>query len=258
MLSVGIITYNEELRLGRTLESIKEIADEIVIVDSFSNDKTLDIAKEYGAIIIQRNWTGYGEQKNHVINNCKEDWILLIDADEVILPELALEIKTIISNNENSVYEIPFNSVCFGKRIRYGGWSSIKRIRLFKKNSGRYSLDKVHEKFITNEKIGRLKNRIDHYTYENYEDYFSKFNRYTSEGISVAYKKEKSVGVINIILNPAFKFLKMYIFRLGFLDGVEGFVLAISSAMYTSTKYMKLKEKIYLENYQKNIEEDKD
>lgn len=252
MLSVGIITYNEELRLRRTLEAIKNIADEIVVVDSFSIDKTLNIAKEYGAITISKKWEGYGKQKNFVIDNCKGDWILIIDADEVILPELTSEIKDVIYNGKNLVYEIPFNSVCFGKRIKYGGWSGIYRIRLFKKYSGRYSLDKVHEKFITSEKIGKLKNRIDHYTYEDYEDYFKKFNRYTGEGACVANEKRKSAGILNTIVNPIFKFLKMYIFRLGFLDGVEGFILAISSAMYTSTKYMKLKEKKYLDEYKSN------
>lgn len=242
MISVGIIVYNEELRLGRTLEAVKEIADEIVIVDSFSTDKTLDIARGHGARIFQREWTGYGDQKNYVIDKCREKWILLIDADEVITDELAREIKEVInSSREEKVFEIPFNSVCFGKRIKYGGWSGSSRIRLFTKDSGKYSLDKVHEKFLTNEKIGKLKKRIDHYTYEDYEDYLTKFNRYTGEGAQVAYEKGKKAGLCNIILNPIFKFIRMYIFRLGVLDGLEGLILAVSSAMYTSVKYVKLR-----------------
>ena len=241
MISVGIITYNEEFRLGRTLEAVKEFADEIVIVDSFSTDNTIEIAREYGVRIFQREWIGYGDQKNYVIEKCQGDWILLIDADEVITKELKEEIKNITYKNEKTVYEIPFNSVCFGKRIRFGGWSGSSRIRLFKKNSGKYSLDKVHEKFITTERIGKLKKRIDHYTYEDYEDYLNKFNRYTGEGAQVAFEKGKKAGLFNILLNPIFKFIRMYIFRLGVLDGVEGLVLAVSSAMYTSVKYVKLR-----------------
>lgn len=241
MISIGIITYNEELRLGRTLEGIKDLADEIVIVDSFSEDKTLDIAREYGARIFEREWTGYGDQKNYVIDKCQGDWILLIDADEVVTKELQEEIKGVLKESSKDVYEIPFNCVCFGKRIKYGGWSGSSRIRLFKKNSGRYSLEKVHEQFITKGKIGKLKERIDHYTYEDYEDYMNKFNRYTREGAQVALEKGKKANVLNIVISPIFKFIRMYIFRLGILDGIEGFVLAISSAMYTSVKYMKLR-----------------
>lgn len=243
MISVGIIIYNEELRLERTLKAIKDLADEIVIVDSFSSDNSLKIAKKYGTNIFQRKWSGYGDQKNYVIEMCKYEWILLIDADEVVTPQLLNEIKNITKKNETAdVYEIPFNSVCFGKRIKFGGWSGSYRIRLFKKNSGKYSLDKVHEKFLTESKIEKLKNRIDHYTYDSYEDYLNKFNRYTTEGAQQAFIKNKKAGIFNIIVNPIFKFIKMYIFRLGILDGLDGLILAFSSAMYTSVKYIKLRE----------------
>lgn len=242
MLSVGIITYNEELRLARTLNAVKDLADEIVIVDSFSKDKTVQVAESFGAKVFEIAWPGYGAQKNNVIERCTKDWILLIDADEVITPELAKEIKDVIEKDECSVYEIPFNSVCFGKRIKHGGWSGSYRIRLFKRESGLYTLDAVHERFVTDSKIEKLKNRIDHYSYEDYSDYLTKFNRYTTEGAEVAYNKGKSAGLFNIVLNPIFKFIRMYIFRLGFLDGVEGLALATLSALYTSVKYLKLRE----------------
>ncbi len=242
MLSVGIITFNEELRLERTLRAVQGLADEIIIVDSFSTDRSVEIAKSFGAKVEQIVWPGYGMQKNNVIERCTKDWILLIDADEVITPELAKEIKKVIRDGEYAVYEIPFNSVCFGKRIRFGGWSGSSRVRLFKRNSGCYSLDEVHEQFLTNDSIGKLHHRIDHYTYEDYYDYLQKFNRYTSEGAIVAFNKNKSAGLFNIIFNPMFKFLRMYIFRLGFLDGVEGLALSTFSALYTSVKYLKLRE----------------
>ena len=242
MLSVGIITFNEELRLGRTLKAIEGLADEIVIVDSFSSDKTVEIAESFGAKVFQMSWPGYGKQKNNVIERCSKEWILLIDADEVVTPELVDEIKEVIEHGDSYVYEIPFNSVCFGKRVRFGGWSGSSRVRLFKKTSGHYSLDEVHEQFLTGDDIGKLKHRIDHYTYEDFQDYLQKFNRYTSEGATVAFKKNQSSGFFNIILNPLFKFIRMYIFILGFLDGVEGFALSTFSALYTSVKYLKLRE----------------
>lgn len=242
MLSVGLITFNEELRLGRTLSAIKDLADEIVIVDSFSSDKTVEIAKSFGAKVYQIPWPGYGEQKNNVIERCTKEWVLLIDADEVITPELAKEIKEAMEHGDNYVYEIPFNSVCFGKRIRFGGWSGSSRVRLFKRLCGHYSFDAVHEQFLTSEDIGKLTHRIDHYTYEDIYDYLHKFNRYTTEGATVALGKNKSAGFFNIVINPIFKFLRMYIFRLGFLDGVEGLALSIFSSLYTSVKYLKLRE----------------
>lgn len=242
MLSVGLITFNEELRLERTLKAVQGLADEIVVVDSFSTDNTVEIAKSFGAKVEQISWPGYGMQKNNVIERCTKDWILLIDADEVITPELAKEIKEVMEHGDYYVYEIPFNSVCFGKRIRFGGWSGSSRVRLFKKTSGHYSLDAVHEQFLTGDEIGKLHHRIDHYTYEDYYDYLHKFNRYTSEGALVAFNKGKSAGLFNIVLNPIFKFLRMYIFRFGFLDGVEGLALSTFSALYTSVKYLKLRE----------------
>ena len=242
MLSVGLITFNEELRLGRTLKAIEGLADEIVVIDSFSSDKTVEIAESFGAKVYQIPWPGYGKQKNNVIERCTKDWILLIDADEVVTPELVKEIKETIEHGDFYVYKIPFNSVCFGKRIHFGGWSGSSRVRLFKKTSGHYSLDEVHEQFLTGDEIGELKNRIDHYTYEDFQDYLHKFNRYTTEGAAVAFKKNKSAGFFNIVLNPIFKFLRMYVFRFGFLDGVEGLALSIFSALYTSVKYLKLRE----------------
>ena len=242
MLSVAIITYNEELRLGRTLEAIKDIADEIIIIDSFSTDKTVEIAESYKAKVYQIPWPGYGKQKNNAIEKCTKEWILLIDADEVITPPLAKEILETIKKNALNVYKIPQTSVCFGKRIHFGGWSAVSGIKLFKKNSGSFSLEAVHEEFLTDEKVGLLKNRFDHYTYKDYSDYLTKFNRYTSEGAEAALKKNKSSGFFNIVLNPIFKFIRMYIFRLGFLDGLEGLSLAVLSALYTSVKYLKLRE----------------
>ncbi|MBN1469899.1 MAG: glycosyltransferase family 2 protein [Fusobacteriaceae bacterium] len=241
-LSVGLITYNEERRLGRTLESIKNIADEIIIVDSNSTDNTVEIAKKYGAKVYVENWKGYGLQKNSVIEKCTKDWILLIDADEVISDDLSKKILEVIKEGKEELYDINFTSVCFGKQIKHGGWSGSYRIRLFKNGIGKYNDNVVHESFETNGKKGKLTEEIYHYSYEDLSDYLSKFNRYTSEGAKEYHKRGKKANFFGIVINPIFKFIRMYFFRLGFLDGVEGLLLAILSSNYTMVKYYKLLE----------------
>ncbi len=241
-LSVGIITKNEEKRLSRTLEGIRELADEIIIVDSGSRDKTEEIALSYGAKFYKEDWKGYGLQKNSVIEKCNEEYILLIDADEVVSNKLGEKIKRIISEKKGKVFEINFTSVCFGKVIKYGGWSGSYRIRLFKKDSGKYNDNRVHEEFITNEKIIKIKEEIFHHSYEDLFDYLSKFNRYTSEGAEEYFKRGKKADLFGIVINPFFKFIRMYFLRLGFLDGLEGLLIAVLSANYTMVKYYKLLE----------------
>ena len=171
-----------------------------------------------------------------------------IDADEEISKELLNKIKEIKKeNNDKNVYSINFTSVCFGKKIKHGGWSNSYRIRLFKKSSGRFNDNMVHEEFITSEKVYFLKEDIYHHSYINLGDYFEKFNRYTTEGAIDYYKKGKKFNIFQLTLNPWFKFIRMYILRLGFLDGKEGFLLATTSSMYTMVKYYKLYE-IYKNN----------
>lgn len=247
-LTVAIITLNEEKNLGRTLESVKKFADEIVIVDSGSKDRTEEIAKKYGAKFYYQKWLGYGPQRNRAIELSTSEWILNIDADEEISKELADEIIK-IKNSENilEVFKINFMSVCFGKKIKYGGWSNTYRIRLFRKNSGKFNENNVHEEFITCAEITKINKYIYHHSYSDLADYFEKFNKYTTLGAIEYYKKNKKANLFSIILNPIFKFLRMYIFRLGFLDGLEGLLLATTSSLYTMVKYYKLRE-IYKNN----------
>ena len=252
-LTVSMITLNEEKILEKTLSSIKEIADEIIIVDSGSTDRTKEIALKYKAKIIDQKWIGYGGQRNVAIDNATNEWVLNIDADEEISPKLAEKIK-MIKNKEISgeVFEINFTSVCFGKKLKHGGWSNSYHIRLFKKTAGRFNDNMVHEEFITTKKISRLKEEIYHHSYLTLEDYFVKFNRYTTEGAIDYYKKGKKASVMQIIFNPIYKFIKMYVIRFGFLDGIEGLMIASTSALYSMVKYFKLREiyknGVYYEN----------
>lgn len=242
-LSVAMITYNEEKILGTTLESIAKIADEIVIVDSGSQDKTEEIAKKYGAKFVHQDWLGYGPQRNKAIDLCQGDWILNIDADEEVSKALAEKIEEILQTKEGKqVYKVSFTSVCFGKRIYHGGWSGTRKIRFFVKEAGRFNDNTVHEEFQTKQEIGSLAEEIYHHSYIDLEDYFYKFNRYTTEGAKDAFAKGKKAKVWKIVLEPFYKFMRMYFFRLGFLDGLEGFVLSSTSALYSMVKYYKLYE----------------
>jgi len=242
-LSVAMITRNEERILETTLKSVMDFADEIVIVDSGSTDRTEEIAKKYSVKFYKEDWKGYGLQKNSAIEKCSGDWILNIDADEEISHELRAKIIDIKNNEqEKKVFEINFLSTCFGKEIKYGGWSNFYRIRLFRKNAGKFNDNMVHEEFETQEKIYVLKEQIRHHTYITLEEYFDKFNRYSTEGSLEYFKRSKKYNWYQIFFNSGFVFFKNYILRLGILDGVEGYLLAKATAMQTMTKYYKLKE----------------
>lgn len=242
-LSVAMITYNEEKILPKTLDSIVKLADEIIIVDSGSTDKTEEIARTYGAKFVHQNWLGYGAQRNKAIHLCRGEWILNIDADEEISKKLAKKIEEVINQKTKwTVYKVSFTSVCFKKKIYHGGWSGVKKVRLFQKGVGQFNDNTVHEEFQTKEAIGSLHEEIYHHSYVSLQDYFTKFNRYTTEGARDAFQKGKKAKIWKIVLEPFYKFLRMYVFRLGFLDGLEGFVLASTSALYSMVKYYKLYE----------------
>lgn len=250
-LSVAIITMNEERILETTLKSIKNIADEIIIVDSGSTDKTEEIAKKYGANFIYKEWSGYGPQRNFAIESCQGEWVLNIDADEEISPELEKEIIKVINDpaETREVFFIKTLSVCFGKKINHGGWGAVLKLRLFKQGTGLFNSNNVHEEFVTEKKTYILNNKIFHHSYLTLSDYFNRFNRYTTEGALDYYKRGKKINGFKICFTPFYKFLRMYIFRLGFLDGIEGFLLACTSSMYTMVKYYKLSE-LYRNNKQ--------
>ncbi len=242
-LSIGIITFNEERIIGKTLQAVQEIADEIVIVDSHSTDRTVKIAESFGAKVYSEDWKGFGPQKNSVIDKCSGDWVLLIDADEVVSPELSEKIKKIInSDSKYSAFEINLCCICFGKELKHGGWSNDYHLRLWKKGTVSYNDNLVHEGFITVGKIGKIKEKIYHYTYLTLNYYFEKFNKYTTLAAQEYYKRNKKTGLVSIVIKPFFTFTKMYVLRRGFLDGIEGFVIASASALYTMAKYFKLRE----------------
>jgi glycosyltransferase involved in cell wall biosynthesis len=244
-LSVGIITHNEERMIGKTLNAVKGIADEMIVVDSYSRDKTVEIAKSLGATVYSEKWQGFGPQKNSLLDKCTGDWVLLIDADEVVSPELAARIKQIVHDDikdRYKIYEINLCSVCFGKKLKHGGWSNDYHIRLWQKDMVRFDDRSVHEGMIPKDRVGVIREKIYHYTYLTLTDYLTKFNNYTTLGAQEYYRQKRKARILNIILNPSFTFINMYIVRAGFLDGIEGLTIASFSALSTMAKYFKLRE----------------
>lgn len=221
-LSVGIITFNEEAKIAATIQAIKEIADEIIIVDSHSSDKTLKIAEELGANVYTENWKGFGAQKNSVLDKCKGEWVLLLDADEVVSDRLRDDIREVINKASYEVYEIKRSAVCFNKKIRFGGFGNDYVIRLWKNGKVHLGNEEVHEKYLSEAELGRINSPLWHHTYSSLEEYFTKFNKYTTLVANERFKNGKKLSIIKLYFNPVFRFIKFYFIKLGFLDGAEG------------------------------------
>jgi glycosyltransferase involved in cell wall biosynthesis len=251
-LSVIIITKNEEANIHRCLESVKW-ANEIVVLDSGSTDNTLNICREYTDKVFQTDWPGFGPQKNRALEKATQDWVLSIDADEVLSTELIEEIKSLLVQPSSTLkaYRIRRISSFCGKWIRFGEWRKDQPLRLFKRISACFDNALVHEsiQFINpNTKIGLLKNFMWHYTYQNLSQIIQKIDLYSSYSAEMKFKKGQKSNLLIALLRSSWSFFKGYVLKLGFLDGREGFLLAVSNAMGVFYRYAKL---IYL--YKKTL-----
>jgi glycosyltransferase involved in cell wall biosynthesis len=224
-ISVAIVAMDEEANIGRTLASVRW-ADEIVLVDSGSKDRTCEIAREHGARVIVEPWRGYVAQKQYAIELCTQDWVLLLDADEEVSPGLAEEIRADIARPDAaSGYKLPRKNLFLGRWIRHGGFYPDPKLRLFRRGQG----------FVT----GHDPHDI-HYTYPTLTLYLGHMNRYSSLGAQLAVTKgHRSFSFTNIVLRPLATLVYNYFFRLGFLDGREGLLLHLYHAGYVSWKYAK-------------------
>ncbi len=249
MLSAIVITYNEEQNIGACLESLKW-CDELIVVDSNSNDNTVEIARGFNAKVrIVENQT-YGEKRNTGMDMAAGEWILWIDADERITPELQKEITELLSGDKQpfEAYLINRKSYFINKFIKHCGWYPDYTLRLFKRSSGiRFNTLLVHESAVYNGQKGRLRNDILHYTDMDFEHYIKKLNSYTTLSAEELFNRGKKAGFIDIIFRPAFTFFKMYFLKLGILDGFMGLVLCSLSSVHVCVKYSKL----YLRNRDK-------
>lgn len=241
-ISAVIITYNNESTIVKTLDSVK-FADEIIIVDSGSTDETLNICSTYHCNIIKHPFNGYGEQKHFAVAQAKNNWVLVIDSDEVCPTETIHEIKKRIGNEVYIAYLVPISLVFMNKLLKYGGEYKKKHLRLFDKRHAQYNFNEVHEDVIvTHGKTGIINHHLLHYSYRNIEHYIEKLNNYTSFGAKYVKKNTYKTSIIFIYLRFVFDFIKLYIWRGLFLDGKPGLNWAFLSSFSTLIKYIKASE----------------
>ena len=242
-LTVIIPAKNEEKNIRDCLESVKW-ADEIFFVDSFSTDKTIEIAKKYTDRIVQREYKSSADQLNWAIPQASHKWILFLEADERVSPELKSEIIEVLENKGFGYdgFKIRRQNYFLGKKINYCGWQRDYVTKLFKKDKGKKEYKHVHSDVKVQGKVGKLKGKLIHYPYNNLTQYFNKFNRYTSWSALDLYEANRKPSILKLILNPLWRFFRMYILQLGFLDGIHGFILCTLASISVFTKYAKLWE----------------
>ncbi|MBI4639932.1 MAG: glycosyltransferase family 2 protein [Candidatus Tectomicrobia bacterium] len=241
-ISATIITYNEELNIRDALESVAW-ADEIVVVDSHSQDITLEICKEYTDRIIQHDWSGHIRQKNFAIDQASFPWILSIDADERISPELKEEIEQLRKIGMSmDGYFIPRKAFYLGRWIRHSGWYPDYKVRLFRKEKGRWSGTNPHDSVKLEGEAGYLKGVIEHYSYRDLAHNLDVINRYSTIGAEELHKLGKRTRWHHLVLNPPLTFLKKYLLKQGYRDGIPGFFIAALTAYSAFCKYAKLWE----------------
>lgn len=241
-VTVVILTKNEEMNIVGVLASAKTVSDSVLIVDSGSIDRTVELAQKYGAKIVFREWDNdFSAQRNYALEYVDTEWVLYLDADERLDERLISEIKQVVETGSAAMYRFIRRNSAFGKDFKYGVLGPDSVIRLFPKDKVKWQ-DKVHERPVGDLPVITLKGHMKHYTYRTFEQYVQKMNQYSSIGAQNYYDKHKKVSLIgDFVFRPAFAFLKMYVLKKGFLEGWLGFVLCLSYANYTLNKYVKLK-----------------
>jgi glycosyltransferase involved in cell wall biosynthesis len=243
-LSVIIITLNEEKNIGPCIDSIKEIADEIIVVDSFSTDKTEIIAVEKGAVFIRNKFIDYVKQHEFADTRATYDHVLVLDADEVLSDDLRESIRNTKKYWKNDGYSMNRMTNYCGKWIKHSAWYPDIKLRLYDRRQGKWTGSKIHERFTLLEGCtkGHLNGDLLHYSYKSITQHVNQANRFTDFTASAAFEKGKKSGIVKILFSPLFKFIRNYFFHFGFLDGYYGFVICRISAHATFLKYVKLKQ----------------
>jgi len=243
-LSVSIITYNEENNIEDCLSSISEIADEIVVLDSLSTDKTEEICRKNSKVsFYQHPFDGHVQQKNRALEKCSSEWILCIDADERVSPELAVSIRELLNNNPNIAgVKFPRLSFHMHRYIRHGGWYPNARYRLIRKGMAYWGGENPHDKLLLKGKGKKIKGDLVHYTAVDLSDQVNTINKFSSITAITRYNKGKIYHLWRLIFKPISKFLEVYMLKLGFLDRTQGFIIAVSSSYSSFLKEAKLFE----------------
>ena len=240
-LSVVVITRNEQLNIESCLRSV-DFADQVVVVDNTSSDQTADLARQLGATVaVTPDWPGFGPQKNRALDLATGDWVLSLDADERVTPELRQEILTVIAEADAAdCYSIPRSSWFCGRFIRHSGWTPDYVDRLFKRGSARFSDDLVHEKLVHRGQAQPLKNALLHYSHRSFSDVLTKIDRYSTASAQQAWVRGKRSSVWGALGHGAWAFVRTYVFKAGFLDGGHGLALAVANAEGSYYRHIKL------------------
>ena len=243
-LTVIIPCKNERRNIRPCIESIQDIAAEILVADSGSTDGTLEIVREMGNCrVIEREYIHSGNFKNWAIPQATHPWVFILDADERVTEPLADEIQRVLNSPDKDGYWVYRNNYFMGHRVRFSGWQSDKVLRLFRRGSGRYVGDTDHaEVAVSSNRVGFLKNRLEHFTYWSYDQYLSKLQRYTTHQARVWHAQGRRTSVLQLALRGPLRFLRAYIFQLGFLDGMVGIQISAMTGFYAFMKQARLWE----------------
>jgi glycosyltransferase involved in cell wall biosynthesis len=242
-ISAIVVCFNEEQNIGPCLESLRW-CDEIVVVDSFSTDRTVEIARQYTDRIIQRKWGGYRDQKAFAHSQASKEWVLLVDSDERVTPELKAEIQEALSYHspECAGFSVPRLVFYLRRWWRRGGWYPDYDVRLFRGDRATWGGSDPHEKILVDGPVRRLRHPLHHFSYRNMEDHIQRINRFTTISSHELQKERKHWRLLDVLFRPAFRFFRSYVLKRGFMEGFAGFYVAVTAAMYVFLKYAKLWE----------------
>ena len=242
-ISAIIVCFNEEERIERCLNSVKW-CDEIVVVDSYSTDRTAEICHRFTDTVVQRKWTGYRDQKEFAHSQATKDWVLLVDSDEEVSPELKEEIEAILTRRDlfYAGYQLPRLVYYLGRWWRRAGWYPDYTLRLFRRDKGSWGGSEPHEKITVDGPVRRLNHPLFHYSYRNIEDHIQRINRFTSISSRELRREKQSWCLHDALIRPAWRFFRSYFIKRGFMEGFAGFHVAVTAAVYVFLKYAKLWE----------------
>lgn len=243
-LSVCIITRNEDEHITACLQSVRW-ADEVIVIDSLSDDRTVELARRIADKVVQHSWHGINAQRQFALGLARHPWVLALDADERVSPELEREIGLLFQSGEPAIrgFLIPRRTFYLGRWIHHGGWYPDRKVRLFRKDKGSYRGTDPHDHFVVEGASGTLRGEILHFTYRDFSDQLDTVNRFSSTAAQQLVESGHRFHFLWLLARPPWKFLECYIWKMGFLDGVPGFLIAAASAFNVFARYAKLWER---------------
>jgi glycosyltransferase involved in cell wall biosynthesis len=242
-VSAIVVCFNEEKNIGRCLESLAW-CEEIVVIDSFSTDRTVEICRQFTDRVLQRTWAGYRDQKAFAHSQATKDWVILVDSDEQVPAALQKEIREALQKDDGAYagYAIPRLVFYLKRWWRRGGWYPDYDVRLFRRDRASWGGQDPHEKILVDGRVRRLKNPLHHFTYRDIADHVERINRFTSISARELQRGGRPAYVLDALFRPAARFFSSYVLKRGFMEGFAGFYVAVTAAVYVFLKYAKLWE----------------